>query len=77
MGFRMKLELRKQKQNKQKCNQTFESMNCLGLPYAPAQAPIEQAFKGQPHAIVTHNSAGHSYFLKVNLVAAVAIVVCC
>jgi len=63
MRFRMKVDLRKQKQNERKCNQTFESRNFLGLPYAQAGPPLEQAFKGQPHAIVTHNSAGHCYSL--------------
>jgi len=40
MRLRMKLELRKQKQNERKCNQTLESRNCLGLPYAQAEASI-------------------------------------
>ena len=40
MRFRMKLELRKPKQNERKCNETFESMNYFGLPKAQAGASI-------------------------------------
>jgi len=63
MRFRMKVDLRKQKQNERKCFKPLEVETAWGFHRHKLRPPLEQAFKGQPHAIVTHNRAGHCYFL--------------